>query len=99
MGEITDHVIAYRDGELSFEALCAFLATFPYRSCPRFGIWQMWGGGHALDNTMQEMRMATEEMLTDDEYVAVIRAIKNRPVLVHEPRDLGGGDGGQPTAE
>jgi len=44
--------------------------------------------------------MAAEQILTDDEYVAVIRAIKNRRVSVHElGDDDGGGDGGQSTAE
>jgi hypothetical protein len=100
MGEITDHVVAYSDGHITFEALCAYLATFPYRSCPRFGIWQMWAGPGALDNSTQELRIAALHLLTDDEYLAVIEAIKNRQVSVHETRDVDHGDDGeQPTTE
>jgi hypothetical protein len=99
MGEITGHIIAYRDGRLSFDALCAFLADFPYQSCPPFGWWQMWGGGHALDGTMQEMHNATAQ-LPDDEYLALIKAFKSRRVSVHERGDdAGGHDGGQGAAE
>jgi hypothetical protein len=57
----------------------------------------MWAGPHALENTVQEMLCTAEQLLTDDEYVAVIRAIKSRRVTVHELGD--GGDGGQLTAE
>jgi hypothetical protein len=98
MGQITDHVVAYRDGQVSLEALCAYLASFPYKSCPRFGIWQMWAGPHALDDTTQEMLMVTAQLPNDD-YLAIIRAIKNRPVPVHELGDDDGRDGGPPTAE
>ena len=57
----------------------------------------MWAGPHALENTVQEMLGTAEQLLTDDECVAVIRAIKSRRVTVHELGD--GGDGGQRTAE
>jgi hypothetical protein len=33
----------------------------------------MWAGPHALENTVQEMLGTAEQLLTDDEYVAVIR--------------------------
>jgi hypothetical protein len=98
MGQITDHVAAYREGEVSLESVCNFLANFPYKPCLRFGIWQMWAGGHELDDTKQEMLMAAAQ-LPNDEYLAVIRAIKNRPVPVHEAGEDDGGDGGEPTAE
>jgi hypothetical protein len=51
-----------------------------------------------LDDTKQEMLMAAAQ-LPNDEYLAVIRAIKNRPVPVHEAGEDDGGDGGEPTAE
>jgi hypothetical protein len=99
MGQITDQVAAYQDGEMSFEDLCVFLADFPYKACPRFGIWQMWNGGHALDDTMQEMRTAAAQLI-DDEFLVLMKAIKSRWDSVHEPGDNdGGGDGGQPRAE
>ena len=99
MGEITGHIIAYRDGRLSFDALCAFLADFPYQLCPPFGWWQMYASSSALENTVQEMLGTAETLLTDEEYVALIMAFKSRRASVHEPGDDGGcGDGGQPTA-
>jgi hypothetical protein len=59
----------------------------------------MWAGPHALENAVQERLGTAEQLLTDDEYAAVIRAIKSRRVSVHElGDDDGGGDGGQPTA-
>jgi hypothetical protein len=100
MGQITDRVIAYRDGHITFETLCTFLADFIYKPSPPFGIWQMWGGGHVLDDTAQEMLGAAETLLTDDEFLALIRAIKSQRVLVHERGDdAGGHDGGQGAAE
>ncbi len=100
MGQITERVAAYRDGEVSFEDLCVFLADFPYKACPPFGIWQLWGGGHALDGTMQEMRIAAGQLLTDDEFVALMTAIKSRWHAGHQPGDdHRGGNGGQPAAE
>jgi hypothetical protein len=99
MGELTEHIVAYRDGNITFEDLCVFLADFPYKPCPPLGIWQMWGGGHALDDTKQEMHIATAQ-LPDDEYLALMKAIKSRWHSVQEPGDDGGGgDGGQPRAE
>jgi hypothetical protein len=84
---------------MSLEALATYLADFPYRACPPLGWWQMWGGGHSLDDTMQEMRMAAGQ-LPEDEFVALMTAIKSRWHSVHERGDDdGGGDGGQPTAE
>jgi hypothetical protein len=100
MGQITEHILAYRDGNITFETLCTFLADFAYEPCPRFGLWQMYAGPHALDNTVQEMLGSAEQMLTDDEFLALIRAIKSRWHSVHEPGDdIGGHDGGQPAAE
>lgn len=99
MGQITDHVVAYREGQVSFGDLATFLATFPYKACPPLGWWQLWGEGHALDDTTQEMHIATAQ-LTDDEYLALIKAFKSRRASVHEPGDdIGGHDGGQPAAE
>jgi hypothetical protein len=50
-----------------------------------------------LDDTKQEMLMAAAQL--PNVYLAVIRAIKNRPVPVHEAGEDDGGDGGEPTAE
>ncbi len=86
MGQITERILAYRDGRLSFDALCAFLADFPYRPCPPFGWWQVWGGGHALDGTMQELRIAASE-LSDDEFLALMKAIRSRWASVGERGD------------
>jgi hypothetical protein len=77
MGEITEHVVAYRDGNITLETLATFLASYPYKPCPPFGIWQMWGGGHALDGTMQEVHIAASR-LSDDEFLALMKAIKSR---------------------
>ncbi|MGO9963009.1 MAG: hypothetical protein ACLPUG_06215 [Acidimicrobiales bacterium] len=97
MGELTEHILAYTDGHITFETLCAFLADFDYQSCPRFGIWQMYAGPHALENTVQEMLGSAARLLTDDEYRAVITAYKaHPPVSAPGDRD-GGGDGGQPA--
>src|ERR1039458_187427 len=85
MGEITDHVVAYRNGQMTLETLCTFLASYPYRACPPFGWWRMWAGPHALEDTVQEMLGAAGRLLTDVEYVALIRAIKHRPVPVRAP--------------
>jgi hypothetical protein len=100
VGKITDQVVAYQDGEVSFEDLCVFLADFPYKACPRFGIWQMWAGPHALDDTTQELHIATVQ-LPDDEFVALMTAIKSRWASERELRDadLGRGDGGQAAVE
>jgi hypothetical protein len=77
MGQITDSVIDYRAGQMSFEDLCTFLAKFPYKACDPLGWWQMWAGPGALDDSIQEMRIAAGNVLTDDEYLAVIVAIKS----------------------
>jgi hypothetical protein len=102
VGQITDHVIAYRDGNITFEDLATFVADFTYKPCPPLGIWQMWGGGHALDDTVQEMLGTAETLLSDDEYLALMKAIKSRWAAASKLRDLGGrgkGNGGQPAAE
>ena len=85
---------------MSFDALCAFLTEYRYEACPRFGTWRMWAGPHALENTVPELLGSAEQLLTDHEYLALIRAIKNRLVPVHAPGDVDhAGDGGQPRAE
>ena len=60
----------------------------------------MWAGPHALDDTMQEMRIAAAQ-LTDDEFLALMPAIKDRWHSTRKLRDadLGRGDDEQPTAE
>ena len=99
VGQITDHVIAYREGHITFETLCVFLADFTYEPCPPLGIWQMWGGGHALDDTKQEMHIATAQ-LPDDEFLALMKAVESRWHSVHERGDGDDdGDGCQATAE
>jgi hypothetical protein len=48
---------------------------------------------------MQELRIAASE-LSDDEFLALMKAIKSRWHSVHERGDDGDdGGGGQPTAE
>jgi hypothetical protein len=81
MGQITDHVIAYRAGQMSFENPCSFLANFPYRACAPLGWWQMWAGPGALDDSIQEVRIPAGNLLNEDEYVAVIGLSKSISTL------------------
>ena len=44
------------------------------------------------------MLSAAGQMLTDDEHLALMKAIKSRWASDHERGQDGGGDGGQPMA-
>jgi hypothetical protein len=106
MGQITDNIIAYREGKITLDALCNFLATFDYQPSgipAGFVGWQlMYASPSALENTIQEMISTAETLLTTDEYRAVLTAYKAHPPVQKysddEPRDVGRADGGQPTA-
>jgi hypothetical protein len=89
MGQITDNIIAYREGKITLDALCNFLATFDYQPSgipAGFVGWQlMYASPSALENTIQEMISTAETLLTTDEYRAVLTAYKAHPLSRSTP--------------
>ena len=92
MGEISDKIKEYSEGDLSFDKLADWLAQFPYR--PRrpfysdYQIAELSADGEAwtdVEGTWDEVVFAKEQaLLTDDEYDAILTRRKDYDDATHQ---------------
>ena len=78
MGQITEKVVAYRDGAVELRRPLRVPGRLPLQGVSPIRNLADVGGGHALEARCRRCASRPGTLLTDDEFVALMTAIKSR---------------------